>query len=130
MGSDIERVAVRHDLTLVVRFGSTATGRERADSDVDIAVWTTRPYHLRDEEFIGDLTASLEEAIDEEREIDLVLLNDADPVLLFEVARSGRCLWEKTPVTFVEFGSWAARVYDDTEKFRRANREWLEGRLG
>jgi predicted nucleotidyltransferase len=126
----MQQVGERFDLSLVVRFGSTATGRERDGSDVDVAVWTTRPYRDRGEEFLGELEAALDEVIEDERELDVVLLNDADPVLLFEVASTGQCLYEQTPVSFIEFRSWAARVYDDTEKFRRANRAWLEERLG
>lgn len=130
MATDIEQVAQRFDLTLVVRFGSTATGREHPESDLDVAVWTRRPYDSRDQEFVGEVEDALDEALEPDREVDLCVLNDADPVLLFQVASSGVPLYQRTPVTFIEFCSWASRVYHDTEKFRRANRAWLEERLG
>jgi len=112
-------------LRLVVRFGSTARGRARPDSDQDIAVLAARPLGLSRE---ARLVVRLEEVLGPP-EVDLTVLDRADPVLLYQVARDGVPLFEAEPAGWIAFQSYAARRYDDTEKFRRAARAWLEQRL-
>ena len=47
----LREVAQRYDLDLIILFGSYARGREGRDSDVDLAVHTTRrDYGRRDRE--------------------------------------------------------------------------------
>ena len=103
------------DLELVVLFGSTAKGRQRAGSDVDVAVRCTGPADL------DALHAVLATIIATDR-LDLVDLHHASPILAMEVARSGRLLYESRPGTFRQFQSLASRRYCDTEKLRRAQR--------
>lgn len=70
-------------------FGSAATGRDRADSDVDVAVGLADGAVLTPLE-IGALTARLEEAAG--RPVDLILLDEAPPGLAYRVFRDGRPL--------------------------------------
>ncbi|MBI5485946.1 MAG: nucleotidyltransferase domain-containing protein [Deltaproteobacteria bacterium] len=122
-------LARRFGLRLVVQFGSTVTGRANEDSDFDVAVWTSRARKARTLEWSCRLAARLEAALAPRRELDLVLLNGADPLLLFMVARDGVPLWQATPTTWAEFSSYAARRFDDTAKFRASRRRWLEAQL-
>ena len=103
------------DLRLVVQFGSTVKGRATRHSDVDVGV-------LCDEE--ADLDAlhmALSRHLRTGR-LDLVDLRRAGPLLAFEVARSGRVLFERRPGTFREFQSLASRRFCDTAKLRAAQR--------
>lgn len=133
---NLSPIARRFGLRLVVHFGSTATGRARADSDFDVAVWTSLPRHRgpepvegrRTSAWYGRLAAALEGACAPHRELDLVVLNDADSLLQFQVASTGRVLWAADPSVWPAFQSYAARRYDDDAKFRRAGRRWLEAR--
>ena len=112
----------------MVRFGSTATGRAAPGSDTDVGILTRVPRKRRTDAWRDGLAADLESALGDNRDLDLVVLHDASPILLFEVARSGIPLWEASPAAFTGFVSYAGRVYHDTEKFRRGTRRWLEGR--
>src|SRR6185436_11198251 len=94
-------------LELVVLFGSTATGRRRAGSDVDVAVRCAGDADL------DALHALLAPALETDR-LDLVDLRRAGPILAMEIARSGRLLYESRPGAFREFQSLASRRYCDT----------------
>lgn len=102
-------------LELVVLFGSTATGRRRAGSDVDVAVRCAGDADL------DALHGVLAPALETDR-LDLVDLRRAGPILAMEIARSGRLLYESGPGTFRRFQSLASRRYCDTAKLRRAQR--------
>lgn len=103
------------DLELVVLFGSTAKGRRRAGSDVDVAV---RCAGLADLDVLHGVLAP---ALSTDR-LDLVDLRRVGPLLAMEVARSGRLLYESRAGTFRQFQSLASRRYCDTAKLRRAQR--------
>lgn len=89
-------------------FGSAQGGELRPGSDADVAILTTRVLTL-DEllTLLGRLQAALR--LDE---VDLVLLNDANPMLRFE-AVSGRCLYVRDPEAMAGFVSLTAREYED-----------------
>lgn len=103
------------ELELLVLFGSQAKGRARAASDVDVAVRCTRAADL------DALYAVLAPRLGTDR-VDLVDLRRAGPLLAFEVARSGRVLYERSSGAFREFQSLASRRYCDTAKLRQAQR--------
>ena len=98
---------------LVVLFGSTAKGRARPRSDVDIAVRGDGPADL------DALYLILAPRVGTDR-LDLVDLRRAGPLLAFEVARHGRLLFERAPGAFRSFQALASRRYCDTAKLRRA----------
>ena len=110
-------------LDLLVLFGSTVTGRRRAGSDLDIAARFDGPTDL------DALYLALAGRLGSDR-LDLIDLRRAGPLLAFEVARSGRLLFERRRGMFREFQSLASRRYCDTAKLRaaqqRAIRVFLE----
>lgn len=101
------------DIELVVIFGSTATGRARERSDVDVAVRCTGPADL------DAVYRILAPRLGTGR-LDLVDLRRASPLLMMAVARSGRLVYEKRIGAYREFQALASRRYCDTEKLRRA----------
>lgn len=123
MEIDRERLAeIAHKLglDLIVLFGSHAKDRARPGSDLDVAVRAIRrPWGDWNWEF--EVANALSGAIRlSGSEIDVSLLNDASPLLMFEVARSGQLLYEKELGVFSEWKSYAARVYYDNEpRFKR-----------
>lgn len=126
-GRCLHDVAREFGLRLVVRFGSSATGRSTPESDQDIAVLASVPMDLDRE---AALVVALEEALGGP-EVDLTVLNRADdPLLLFQVARDGVLLYEAEPALFAATKSYAARRFDDTREFRQALSRWLGRRLG
>jgi predicted nucleotidyltransferase len=106
-------------LEFVVLFGSTAKGRRRAGSDVDVAVRCVGAAEL------DTLHGVLASALGTER-LDAVDLRRAGPLLSMEVARSGRLLYESRPGAFRQFQSLASRRYCDAAKLRRAQRRAIQ----
>ena len=110
-------------LDLLVLFGSTVKGRRRAGSDLDLAVRFDGPADL------DALYPALAGRLGTDR-LDLVDLRRAGPLLAFEVARSGRLLFERRPGTFREFQSLASRRYCDTAKLRASLQRAIRVFLG
>jgi len=93
-------------------FGSIAQGRTRPSSDVDVAVLlsdgldggTRFARRLR-------LGAEVEDVIG--CQTDLVVLNDAPPLLQHQVLKHGRLLFERDRAARVEFEVRAGKIYAD-----------------
>lgn|GEM_PF-2033938 len=85
------RLAQEPDLHAAWLFGSEARGEARADSDVDVALLTGTPpralAHLK-----LDLAADLAQLLG--REVDVVVLDDADPDLIHRLLAQGELLIE------------------------------------
>lgn len=110
------------DLRLLVLFGSVVKGRARARSDVDLGVQCDGAAD-RDALFTA-IASRLDTA-----RIDVVDLRRAAPLLSFEIARTGRLLFEREAGAFREFQSLAARRYADADKFRKSQRRALHAFL-
>jgi predicted nucleotidyltransferase len=116
-------------LDLIVLFGSQAKGRAMAGSDVDIAVRAiNRPWGDWDWEFRVEEALSNAIWVDGS-EVDVVFLNGAAPLLMFQVAQSGQVLFEKEWGTLSDFRSYAARMYYDNEPRLRRQAEYLRERF-
>lgn len=85
-----EQVSDWPELKLAVAFGSTARGEARPDSDVDLGV-LFEPYSpsLR-------LAAEAQLGRAARRPVHVVLLDEAPPLLRFEIARDGVLLLERS----------------------------------
>jgi uncharacterized protein len=93
-------------------FGSAQQGLASAGSDIDIGLLMEAPPSL-DEQL--ELLAKLQGALEFEH-IDLVILNEANPILRFE-AISGRPLICRDLSRRAEFASLTAREYEDEMAF-------------
>jgi predicted nucleotidyltransferase len=89
-------------------FGSQATGRARANSDVDIAVQCKEALSYTEQ---LSLTADLERALKVER-VDLVPIDSSKPVLAFEAVR-GLPILNLAPQERAAFISLVSRIYED-----------------
>lgn len=120
-GLDFEAIAGRHGALLLLQFGSTVTGREHADSDVDVAVlFDGEPTFAR----LGALLAELEPAFPG-RSVDLGLLNRADPLFLKKVLESARLL-AGTQRDLAELRLRAFRRYQDHRRYLALERQHLD----
>jgi len=107
-----EYLASQPDVVAVYVFGSVAQGRARPQSDVDIAVLLAADL---DEETRFDRRLRLGGEV--ERIIgcltDLVVLNDAPPLLQHQVLKHGRLIFERDRAARVEFEVRAGQIYAD-----------------
>ena len=93
-------------------FGSAQGGRVQPGGDVDIGVLFESPPSLGVQ---LELLADLQQALEVE-EVDLIALNEANPILRFE-AISGRPLFCRDAGRRAEFVSLTAREYEDGMAF-------------
>lgn len=91
-----EALSEQPDVALAVLFGSEASDTAQPDSDLDVGV--AGP-------FACDRLSSLEVELSRRagRQVDLVSLDTAPPLLRFEVARTGRVLVERAPHLWPDF---------------------------
>jgi predicted nucleotidyltransferase len=109
----LKSIAKRYGLRLVILFGSQVTGRTHPDSDVDVAVWLAAPLNPAQRTRLWADLSTLFQA-----DIDLTVLNRAEPLLLNEVATRGRLLYESKRGEWSSFKGYAFRYYQDAQKYR------------
>jgi len=97
-----------HDIDSAWVFGSSQDGIVDAGRDLDIGILFTKKPTL---DSLSELRASLQSAIKIDN-IDLVPLNDASPILRFEVI-SGRRLFCRDKSRYAGHVSLWAREYED-----------------
>jgi len=105
--NDIEILAVKYHLSLVILFGSQASGKTHAKSDTDIAFTSDkriRPYEVAKMHL--EFTQCLKI-----KNIELVDLHDAPPLLLREIARQSIVLYEKDQSQFARLKIYALKRY-------------------
>jgi hypothetical protein len=101
-------------------FGSAQAGQINAGSDLDLGVlFENKPALAEQLELLADLQQTLQL-----EEIDVVPLNEANPILRFE-AISGRSVFCRDAGRRAEFASLTAREYED--EMALAER-WLRAR--
>ncbi len=130
--SALPEIARRNGVVLLVLFGSTAKGRpRRPKSDLDIGALFAGPPE--DESWISEeaqLYDDLEVALRPNCELQVVVLNRANPMLQKQVAEHGLVLYADRPERWWVFRMRARKYYEDTEKYRRRRWEWVLRRFG
>lgn len=112
------------DLTIIFRrkkriaaaylFGSTATGKDRRGSDLDLAIVTKKTISGRERLRIeADLSGRLR------RDVDLVVFGQAAPHLQHQILKYGRLIFENDPVERVRQEVRARAEYLDTRHLFR-----------
>lgn len=128
-------VSKRREIQAAYLFGSAATSRMRADSDVDVAVLLGSrlgsrrllDYRLR---LMTDLGAALHRS-----DVDVVILNDAPPLLAHRILSQGRLVFERSASARVRFQVRIAALYADLVplfemQIRHLKKQAREGRIG
>lgn len=87
---EVAKIAKKHGLKLVMLFGSYATGENREDSDLDIALLGHKNINFN--KFLK-INRGLSEIF--ERDIDLSIMNRANPLLLRQVEQNALLLFGK-----------------------------------
>lgn len=121
----LEEVARRHGVQLVVRFGSSVKGGAHATSDVDLGVVT----HPTLESFaaISDLAADLQR-LDPSREVDVALLNHADPLFLKQVTEHCELVYGE-PARLEALKLYAFKRYQDYRRYLGLEQEYVDRKL-
>lgn len=122
MDRQIEAIAHKYRTRLILQFGSTVSGKTHPRSDVDIAVvLESANLSMHDHaELLHDL-----QALFADRDVDLVILNRADPLLLKQVADRFVRLhgWEQE---LQRFRLLAFKRYQDHRRYLEMERRYVE----
>jgi predicted nucleotidyltransferase len=103
----------RFDPGTIVLFGSRSSGRSTAASDFDLAMLTTTAH---DPFALASARTDLEALLD--RPVDLVVLNDASPIIRMEVLRNHRVLRDHDPERWEDFCVRTLHEYLDLKRTR------------
>lgn len=104
---EIARIAKKFQLKLIVIFGSFANGKNRKDSDLDIGVLGLREIPFNDQiKLINALSLVFD------KNVDLSVLNNTNPLLLFQASKNPILLYGKRE-DFLKFKLYAFRLYHD-----------------
>lgn len=126
---ELRQLFIKYNVVLAYLFGSHATGRARASSDVDIAVLLA-PTVPSDDFFDVRLALTDDLMVLFKRDVDVAILNRVSALLAYQVVRQGTLLYED-PVTHPaqNFVIFTIKYYADTEHFRQINQRRLEAHL-
>jgi len=116
------QLAKNYSIKLIVLFGSSVNGKVRKGSDIDLGIYLEGSIGVKEE------TKLLEELVHTFRrdDIDPVILNFASPLLLFEVVKKGRLLFEKKEGEFLQFKLMAMKKYWEYSKFRKYRKRRID----
>jgi len=121
----IRAIAKNHGIVVLLRFGSSVTGKLHARSDVDFALLVERvPASL---EAHGRLLQDLQ-ALFPEREVDVAFINRADPLLLKKITESCELLYGSKR-RLQELEIYAFKRYQDHRKYLDLERRYVERAL-
>ena len=99
------------EISAAYLFGSTAIGRSRPGSDVDIAFITKKPI---DQMKIIEWETSLSNFIG--KDVDLVIFNQASPLLKHQILKHGLLIKETHPKDRIKYETIARYEYLDTQQ--------------
>jgi len=117
--NEFEKVARRHGTALILQFGSTVDGAVHDRSDVDVGVLFDRKRPGLEE--LAEVHADLQRLFPGQ-EVDLAVLDRADPLFLHQVL--GRCrLLAGSPRRLAELKIYAFKRYQDHRRFLDMERE-------
>lgn len=122
----LDDVARRHGILLLLQFGSSVAGPLRPDSDLDLAVLLERmPASLDQQaELIDDL-----QRLVPGREVDVAVINRADPLFLKKITE--RCLLVYGETSRLhELKMYAFKRYQDHRKFLAMEQQYVDRVLG
>lgn len=121
----VAAIAEKYHLSLVLLFGSQATGKTHKQSDVDIAYFGQGPLSLAEE---SELVVDLMQVFRTDA-VDLVSLQNASPLLRYQIASSGRVIYERMPGLFTSFFIYALRQYEEAKPLFQLRSRYLDKRI-
>lgn len=128
MDPDAERlakVAGKHGIVLLLQFGSSVTGKLHVRSDLDLAVLLERFPSSFDAH--AGLLADLQPLFPD-GEIDLALINRADPLFLKKITEAPRLLYGSTRELH-RLKIYAFKRYQDHRKYLEMERRYVQRSL-
>lgn len=106
-------------------FGSLVKGNFKEYSDIDVAVYTKEEFSWQD---FYILYGNLTKEIHSDR-VDLVWLNKAEPIISFEIIKTGKVLFYRNVDTLNDFELTVKKRYYDYVIYLKKHRQFRENGL-
>lgn len=118
-------IVSRDYILLAFLFGSAVRGHFTKESDLDIALLFNKQQDIKDIISIADELSGLTE-----RKIDLLVLNNAAPVIKMQVIKNGIVLKGRETPAYNQFFMLTIKEYDDLKRKRKVIEDnILKGRI-
>lgn len=124
-GPRLRELAQRFSIRVILQFGSTVTGTTHGGSDVDLAVQLDT--HGASLETILEIQEALQ-SLFPGREVDVVILNRADPLFRKKIMEACRLLFG-TAQDFARLRLHAFKIYQDFQPYLELERLYVTQRL-
>jgi len=108
----VEKLARKYEFDFVALFGSEASGKTHKQSDVDMAFSGARNFSPME---IARMQSDFSEELGI-KDLELVNMKDAPPLLLKQVALKSRLIYEKNSSGFALFKIYAFKRYMEARK--------------
>lgn len=108
-----EHLKAHPAIEFAILFGSQAQGKAKSESDLDIAIYLNRALSL--EEY---LTLNLQLEKISGREVDLIILNEASPLLKHQVMKNRKVLFIRN---FDLYADFREKTIDEYQEFLEVN---------
>lgn len=121
----LREIAQRFRIHLILQFGSTVTGRTHDRSDLDLAIQFETPN------VPFQTVLEMQEALRTcfpGREVDLAILNRADPLFLKKIVESCRLLFG-APQDLARLRLYAFKAYQDFQPYLELERRYVARQL-
>ncbi len=122
---NLRELAQRFGMHVILQFGSTVTGTTHDDSDVDLAVQLDTP------DMSLETILEMQEALQSRfpgREVDVAILNRADPLFRKKIMESCRMLFG-TAEDFARLRLYSFKTYQDFQPYLELERQSVAKRL-
>ena len=120
LNKDYEKLMQLIGADIIFLFGSVLSDNFREDSDIDIGVYfESREY---DKNSVYDVIIDFFRT----ERIDVAFLNEAAPLLLYQVVKKGKLMAYKSYPKMVEFQLRCLKKYWETSKFRKMKEHVLK----
>lgn len=107
-------------------FGSYAKNRERKDSDLDIVVVLET---LSDFDYSSTYSKISSFFPDKNLDLRVIIPKETSPLFLFQIVKSGVCLFERSKVQRLQFETYALKMYYDSQHLRDVYNYYLDKRF-
>lgn len=114
----------RADVELAYVFGSTSRGERRVDSDLDIAILFKEQLPPGDELQLRDELGAAAGV-----DVDLVVLNQASPLLAHEIISEGKVIVDSGEESQAAFEMRVLSMYLDTSHLRKVQFDYFRQRV-
>jgi len=123
---ELKKIVNKFKLNLIILFGSTIQNSTSEFSDIDIAILS---FHKKiDVTYENSLLSSFVELFRRDK-IDLIILNYADPLLQYEIAKTGIPIYERSKANFNKFQVQAMKEHNDAQKFYKLDKIYIQNFL-